>query len=82
VNDSTPVISATAVLALTALTAWAMTRFLRWRGDLRAPRRLERREGVGRKVGDEITWRVPSGLRRLRLDEVLYQPERDGKDID
>lgn len=36
---------------------------------------------LGRKVGDEITWQVPSGVRRLRVDDVLYQPERDGKDI-
>ncbi len=36
---------------------------------------------LGRAVGDEIIWNVPAGTRRLRVDDVLYQPERDGKDL-
>jgi regulator of nucleoside diphosphate kinase len=30
---------------------------------------------LGYRRGDTIEWTVPSGLRRLRVDEVLYQPE-------
>jgi hypothetical protein len=26
-------------------------------------------------VGDEIEWEVPRGVRRLRIDAVLFQPE-------
>jgi len=36
---------------------------------------------LGRRVGEEIAWEVPAGTRRLRLDDVLYQPERDGRDL-
>lgn len=36
---------------------------------------------LGRRVGEEITWSVPAGTRRLRVEEVLYQPERDGRDL-
>jgi regulator of nucleoside diphosphate kinase len=31
---------------------------------------------LGYRVGDVIEWPVPAGLRRLRVEEVLYQPER------
>lgn len=30
---------------------------------------------LGYGVGDEIEWEVPRGVRRLRIDAVLYQPE-------
>lgn len=30
---------------------------------------------LGYRVGDEIEWEVPRGVRRLRIDAVLYQPE-------
>jgi len=30
---------------------------------------------LGRKVGDEICVKVPTGLRRLRIERLLYQPE-------
>ena len=30
---------------------------------------------LGYKRGDTIEWPVPSGLRRLKVEEVLYQPE-------
>lgn len=31
---------------------------------------------LGYRVGDVIEWPVPAGLRRLRVEEVLFQPER------
>ncbi len=33
---------------------------------------------IGYRVGDVIEWEVPSGLRRLKVEEVLYQPEASG----
>jgi regulator of nucleoside diphosphate kinase len=30
---------------------------------------------LGYRVGDIIEWRVPKGIRRLQVVEVLYQPE-------
>lgn len=30
---------------------------------------------LGYGVGDEIEWEVPRGVRRLRIDAVLFQPE-------
>ncbi len=33
---------------------------------------------LGYRVGDVIEWPVPAGLRRLRVEEVLYQPEWGG----
>ena len=33
---------------------------------------------IGYRVGDVIEWEVPSGLRRLKVEEVLYQPEAAG----
>jgi regulator of nucleoside diphosphate kinase len=33
---------------------------------------------LGYKRGDIIEWPVPSGLRRLKVDDVLYQPEAEG----
>ena len=30
---------------------------------------------LGYRVGDEIEWDVPRGIRRLRIDAVLFQPE-------
>jgi regulator of nucleoside diphosphate kinase len=33
---------------------------------------------IGFRVGDVITWKVPKGVRRLRVEEVLYQPEASG----
>jgi regulator of nucleoside diphosphate kinase len=31
---------------------------------------------VGQREGDTVEWSVPSGLRRLRIEEVVHQPER------
>jgi regulator of nucleoside diphosphate kinase len=33
---------------------------------------------LGYRLGDVIEWPVPAGLRRLRVEEVLFQPERAG----
>ena len=33
---------------------------------------------LGYRVGDVIEWRVPKGMRRLKIVEVLYQPEAAG----
>jgi regulator of nucleoside diphosphate kinase len=33
---------------------------------------------IGYRVGDTIEWEVPAGLRRLKVQEVLYQPEASG----
>jgi regulator of nucleoside diphosphate kinase len=33
---------------------------------------------LGQRVGDEITWKVPSGWRRLKVQRVVSQPEREG----
>jgi regulator of nucleoside diphosphate kinase len=33
---------------------------------------------LGYKKGDTIEWPVPAGVRRLRVDEVLFQPEASG----
>jgi regulator of nucleoside diphosphate kinase len=32
---------------------------------------------LGYRIGDIIEWPVPAGLRRLQVEEVLYQPERE-----
>ncbi len=37
---------------------------------------------LGYQVGDVIEWRVPKGLRRLKVLKVLYQPERAGEGVD
>ena len=33
---------------------------------------------LGYRVGDVIEWRVPKGIRRLKVLDVLYQPEAAG----
>jgi regulator of nucleoside diphosphate kinase len=30
---------------------------------------------LGYRVGDTLEWEVPAGLRRLKVTEILYQPE-------
>jgi regulator of nucleoside diphosphate kinase len=34
---------------------------------------------IGNRVGDTIEWPVPAGLRRLKVEAILYQPERAGE---
>lgn len=33
---------------------------------------------IGYRVSDEIEWLVPSGLTKIRIDEIVYQPEAEG----
>jgi regulator of nucleoside diphosphate kinase len=37
---------------------------------------------LGRGVGEQVSWPTPGGMRRLRVEQVLYQPEREGLDIE
>lgn len=34
---------------------------------------------LGYRVGDVVEWPVPAGMRRLKVEEVLYQPEAAGQ---
>jgi regulator of nucleoside diphosphate kinase len=34
---------------------------------------------LGYRSGDTIEWPVPSGVRKLKVDEILYQPEAAGE---
>jgi len=34
---------------------------------------------LGCRVADTIEWKVPAGVRRLKVEEVLYQPEAAGR---
>jgi regulator of nucleoside diphosphate kinase len=33
---------------------------------------------IGYRAGDTVEWKVPSGTRRLRIEEITYQPEAAG----
>ncbi len=33
---------------------------------------------IGYRAGDTVEWKVPAGIRHLRIDEVVYQPEAAG----
>ena len=33
---------------------------------------------IGYRVGDQISWKVPAGIRQLSVEEVMYQPEAAG----
>jgi regulator of nucleoside diphosphate kinase len=33
---------------------------------------------IGYRVGDTLEWQAPAGIRRFRIDEILYQPESAG----
>lgn len=33
---------------------------------------------LGYRTGDTVDWSVPSGIRRLKIEEVVYQPEAAG----
>ena len=33
---------------------------------------------LGYRSGDVVDWHVPRGIRRLRIDEIVYQPEAAG----
>ena len=34
---------------------------------------------LGYRVGDTVEWRVPGGIKRVRIEEILYQPEAEGQ---
>ena len=34
---------------------------------------------IGKQTGDVVEWHVPAGLRRLRIMDILYQPEAHGQ---
>jgi regulator of nucleoside diphosphate kinase len=34
---------------------------------------------IGYRVTDEIEWMVPSGLTKIRIDEIVYHPEAAGR---
>ena len=36
---------------------------------------------LGYHVGDVIEWTVPRGILRLKIKEILYQPEASGQDL-
>jgi regulator of nucleoside diphosphate kinase len=33
---------------------------------------------LGYRVGDVVNWSMPRGVRRLRIEEIIYQPEAAG----
>jgi regulator of nucleoside diphosphate kinase len=33
---------------------------------------------LGERVDDVVRWRVPQGWRRLKIERVVFQPEREG----
>jgi regulator of nucleoside diphosphate kinase len=33
---------------------------------------------LGYRVGDTVEWKVPAGLKRFRVEEIVYQPEAAG----
>lgn len=33
---------------------------------------------LGQRLSDVLRWRVPQGWRRLKVEHILYQPEREG----
>ncbi len=33
---------------------------------------------LGYSVGDIVEWPVPAGICRIRIEEIIYQPERSG----
>lgn len=36
---------------------------------------------LGYKVGDEIQFEVPAGKKQVRIEELIYQPEAAGEDL-
>jgi regulator of nucleoside diphosphate kinase len=33
---------------------------------------------LGYRVGDVVEWPVPAGIRKMKIDQILYQPEAAG----
>ena len=36
---------------------------------------------LGYRVGDTVHWPVPGGIKKLRIEEILYQPEAAGHQL-
>lgn len=36
---------------------------------------------LGYRMGDNVEWRMPGGIRNLRIEEILYQPEAAGHQL-
>ena len=34
---------------------------------------------IGKQTGEVVEWHVPAGIRRLRVIDILYQPEANGQ---
>ena len=34
---------------------------------------------LGYRAGDAVEWQMPGGIRKLRVEEILYQPEAAGQ---
>lgn len=34
---------------------------------------------LGYRIGDIVQWQVPNGKRRLKIEAILYQPEKEGE---
>lgn len=33
---------------------------------------------IGYRVGDEVAWEVPAGIKKFRIEKIIYQPEANG----
>jgi len=33
---------------------------------------------IGYRVGDTVEWQAPAGVKRMKIEEILYQPEAAG----
>jgi regulator of nucleoside diphosphate kinase len=33
---------------------------------------------LGYRLGDTIEWKVPAGLKKFKVEEIVYQPEAAG----
>jgi regulator of nucleoside diphosphate kinase len=33
---------------------------------------------LGYRMGNTVEWRVPAGVKKLRIEEILFQPEAEG----
>ena len=42
------------------------------------PRAKRRDDVICERLGDTIEWEVPAGLKRFKVEEIVYQPEAAG----
>jgi regulator of nucleoside diphosphate kinase len=33
---------------------------------------------LGYRIGDTVEWRVPAGVKNMRIEDILFQPEAEG----